>query len=279
MFERYTEKARRVVFFARYEANQYRSPNIETEHLLLGLMREDKRTANRLLDRSTAEEIRQQIENRGGTREEISIAVDLPLANESKRVLAYAAEEAERLGHRHIGTEHLLLGLLREKNCFAAEILREHGFEIEQLREELGQPAPPVTPFLRPRRPDAPQAPIEIHGTWWDADYLREALERCVEYPWHWHKQEWKPRDIVIHRENARMSFDLSLANPPSNFELVKDGWHKDYCLICRWDLLVSSDPEHSTGYTNGRDWLCCECYEKFLARPDFFKPSDPEIT
>jgi len=117
MFERYTEKARRVIFFARYEASQFGSPYIETEHLLLGLLREDKALTNRFLrSHASVESIRKQIEGHTTIREKVSTSVDLPLSNECKRVLAYAAEEAERLSHKHIGTEHLLLGLLREEN-------------------------------------------------------------------------------------------------------------------------------------------------------------------
>ena len=112
MFERYTEKARRVIFFARYEASQFGSPYIETEHLLLGLLREDKALTNRFLrSHASVESIRKQIEGHTTIREKVSTSVDLPLSNECKRVLAYAAEEAERLSHKHIGTEHLLLGL------------------------------------------------------------------------------------------------------------------------------------------------------------------------
>ena len=126
MFERYTEKARRVIFFARYEASQFGSPYIETEHLLLGLLREDKALTNKFLrSHASVDSIRKQIEGHTTMREKVSTSVDLPLSNECKRVLAYAAEEAERLSHKHIGTEHLLLGLLREEKCFAAEIL--HG--------------------------------------------------------------------------------------------------------------------------------------------------------
>jgi uncharacterized damage-inducible protein DinB len=83
------------------------------------------------------ESIRKQIEEHTTIREKVSTLVDLPLSNESKRVLAYAAEEAERLSHRHIGTEHLLLGLLREENFFAAEILQERGLRLPAVREEL----------------------------------------------------------------------------------------------------------------------------------------------
>jgi ATP-dependent Clp protease ATP-binding subunit ClpC len=138
MFERYTEKARRVIFFARYEASQFGSPYIETEHLLLGLLREDHALANRFLRAHTSvETIRRQIEERTTARDKTSTSVDLPLSQECKRVLAYSADEAERLSHRHIGTEHLLLGLLREDKSFAAEILHERGLRLSKVREEL----------------------------------------------------------------------------------------------------------------------------------------------
>ena len=140
MFERYTEKARRVIFFARYEASQFGSPYIETEHMLLGLLREDKALTNRFLrSHGAVESIRKQIEAHTTIREKTSTSVDLPLSDECKRLMAYAAEEAERLGHKHIGTEHLLLGLLREEKCFAAEMLRERGIQLDTLREELSK--------------------------------------------------------------------------------------------------------------------------------------------
>src|ERR1700751_2185160 len=143
MFERYTEKARRVIFFARYEASQFGSPYIETEHLLLGLLREDKALTNRFLrSHASVESIRKQIEGHTTSREKVSTSVDLPLSNECKRGLAYAAEEAERLSHKHIGTEHLLLGLLREEKCFAAEILHERGLRLSTIREGWARSSP-----------------------------------------------------------------------------------------------------------------------------------------
>ncbi|HWX38161.1 MAG TPA: ATP-dependent Clp protease ATP-binding subunit [Candidatus Sulfotelmatobacter sp.] len=152
MFERYTEKARRVIFFARYEASQYGSPYIETEHLLLGLMREDKALANRFLrSHGSIESIRKEIEQRITIRERISTSVEVPLSQESKRILNFATEEAERLGHRHVGTEHLLLGILREEKCFGAEILQERGLRLSTLREELARSAGEKTPAARPK--------------------------------------------------------------------------------------------------------------------------------
>jgi ATP-dependent Clp protease ATP-binding subunit ClpC len=141
MFEKYTEKARRVIFFARYEASQFGSPCIETEHLLLGLIREDKNLTNRFFPKANAsiDSIRKEIEGRTLIREKVSTSVDLPFSDESKRALNSAAEESERLSHKHIGTEHMLLGLLREEKSVAAEILRERGLRLGMVREELSR--------------------------------------------------------------------------------------------------------------------------------------------
>jgi ATP-dependent Clp protease ATP-binding subunit ClpC len=145
MFERYTEKARRVIFFGRYEASQFGSPFIETEHLLLGLLREDKALTNRFLrSHASVESIRKQIEAQTTIREKVSTSVDLPVSDECKRVLAHAADEAERLGHKHIGTEHLLLGLLREERSFAAALLTERGLKVDAVRKELERLTPQV---------------------------------------------------------------------------------------------------------------------------------------
>ena len=137
MFERYTEKARRVIFFARYEASQFGSPYIETEHLLLGLLREDKALALRFLGITSSESIRKQIEAHTIVRDKIPTSVDLPLSHEGKRVLVYGAEEAKRLDLEHIDTEHLLLGLLREEKSFAAAILHERGLQFARVRDKV----------------------------------------------------------------------------------------------------------------------------------------------
>jgi len=166
MFERYTEKARRVVFFARYEASEFGSPSIETEHVLLGLLREDKALFRRFLQLDAfTDTVRKQIENRATLREKISTSVDLPLSNESKRVLAYAAEEAQRLGHNQIGTEHLLLGLLREEGSFAAEILNEGGVRISSAREELARSGCPSLAASPPRPFKPPSVTIQSTPT------------------------------------------------------------------------------------------------------------------
>jgi len=140
MFERYTQASRRVIFFARLEASNFGSMTLETEHLLLGLIREDKNLMRHFLrNHSAIESIRKETERRITSHEEIPTSIDLPLSNEFTRILTYAAEEAARLNHLHIGTEHLLLGILREERCVAAEILHERGFRLDTMREQLAR--------------------------------------------------------------------------------------------------------------------------------------------
>jgi ATP-dependent Clp protease ATP-binding subunit ClpC len=139
MFELYTESARRVLFFARYEASQLGTTTIETEHLLLGLIREPKGTVARILALShvSLESLRREIEGRSVFREKIATSVEIPFAPETKSVLQFAAEEADRLRHSYIGTEHLLLGLLRVDHSVAGEILGKRGLRADDVRKSI----------------------------------------------------------------------------------------------------------------------------------------------
>ena len=139
MFERYTEKARRVIFFGRYEASLVGAPQIEPEHLLLGLIREDPTLARRVFPTGdqAISSIRARIAAATPSRPQISTSVELPLAYDTKRLLTYAYEESDCLKHRHIGTEHLLLGLLRDTHTQAAKALHEVGLTLEGFRREM----------------------------------------------------------------------------------------------------------------------------------------------
>ncbi len=142
MFERYTEKARRVIFFARYEASQYGSMTIETEHLLLGLFREDHTLARKFLgEKGGAQSLREEIESQITRGERISTSVEVPLSAECMSVLQMATAESERLGDKHVGTEHLLLGILQQDGSFGARLLTERGLTLPWLREELARPS------------------------------------------------------------------------------------------------------------------------------------------
>jgi uncharacterized protein (TIGR02246 family) len=138
MFERYTEKARRVIFFARYEASQYGSHSIESEHLLLGLLREDRALAANFLSEKLGERsVRDEIESQITRGERLSTSLEMPLSEECRRTLQNAAGEAERLNHQQISTQHLLLGLLLVEECLAARTLHGRGVTLERIRQEM----------------------------------------------------------------------------------------------------------------------------------------------
>ena len=140
MFERYSETARRVIFFARYEASHYGSTQIGTEHVLLGLTREDPVMLRRFLATgSDYESIRTELEKHITRGERISTAVEIPLTEECKKVLNFANEERDRMADKYCGTGHLLLGLLRADGSLAAQILRERGARLDVIRERLAE--------------------------------------------------------------------------------------------------------------------------------------------
>ena len=214
MFERFTERARRVIFFARYEASTLSTGWIETEHLLLGLFKEDRVLAQNL-PIEAREAIRKQIEALPRPNPSIPTSVDLPLSRDSQRVLALGAEESDKLHHTAIDTGHLVLGLLRME-CLATSLLRQHGIEYAGCRETMQAPiqdAPAgvlsFEPGTRPQREGIEAAPPSLRpplrrlqslidvtllhlNDYSDADYdkrlkrrpwtRREALGHLVDY-------------------------------------------------------------------------------------------------
>jgi ATP-dependent Clp protease ATP-binding subunit ClpC len=142
MFERYTEKARRVIFYARYEAAMYGYSQIETEHLLLALFRESGHDWKSLLSDVEMDMIRDDIGNQAAPHKPIPYATEIRLSVESKQVLTLAAEEADRaerflayLHPRTIGTKHLMAGLLLTEHCRAVQILKARGMAVEKVLE------------------------------------------------------------------------------------------------------------------------------------------------
>ncbi len=139
MFEKFNEKARRALFFARYEASKLGSRVIESEHVLLGILREGEETVAELFRRFHVkpEEVRREIEGERVFVERISSTAELPLSEEAKKILAYAAHEAESMLHPAVGSEHLLVGILRVEGCLAMRVLTQQGFDVYTLREEV----------------------------------------------------------------------------------------------------------------------------------------------
>jgi ATP-dependent Clp protease ATP-binding subunit ClpC len=140
MFERYTERARRVIFWSKYIASQRGCPEIEEERLLLGLLREDMSLAERFLGTPWAvESVWRTVDQSRPVREKPLGPGDLPLPSGGKRVLAFAVEEADRVSDRKVRTGHLMLGLLREEKGFAAEMLGDRSVHLESTRKELAR--------------------------------------------------------------------------------------------------------------------------------------------
>ena len=139
MFERYTELARRVLFFSREEVTLRGDTVIAPEHLLLGLTREQGHLAAHVLSaaRLSPGLLREEIERKSGSRSSVSLATEIPFSASLKRVLQFAAQEADRLGHSDIGPEHLLLGLLREADSTVASVLTRHGLDLSTARTEV----------------------------------------------------------------------------------------------------------------------------------------------
>jgi ATP-dependent Clp protease ATP-binding subunit ClpC len=138
MFEKYNEKARRALFFARYESSKLGSKVIESEHILLGVLREGEEIIKEIFARFNVkpDDIRREIEGDRVFVERVSSTQELPLSEESKKILAYASHEAESMMHPYVGTEHLLIGILRVDPCVAGRILMSHGFNLYGVREE-----------------------------------------------------------------------------------------------------------------------------------------------
>ena len=141
MFERYTERARRTRFFARYEVSSLGGNAIETEHLLLGLLREGRGVTGDIFERAKLQfdTLRADVQTRMSGRIRHSTTFEIPFSEETKQMLNSAASEADRLGHNYIGTEHLLLGILSEPETAAGQILTAHGIDRAVVREEIAR--------------------------------------------------------------------------------------------------------------------------------------------
>jgi hypothetical protein len=161
---------------------------------------------------------------------------------------------------------------MREGQSLAAKLLNEAGFNILELREELRRAD------RHPGRPAEPRGGrledyVEIHGELWSAKSVREFSEYYRKF--HWEKRRWTPRDALAQRSDKTLYLYSDQAYDPEQFELMKGGWSEDHCAICWWKLFESGSVEHGEGYTNGQDWLCSECMERFV-NPQAPPPDSP---
>src|SRR6266581_449431 len=140
MYERFTDRARKVMQLANQEAQRLNHEYIGTEHVLLGLVKEGSGVAANVLKNLDIDlrKIRLEVENivQTGSGEMVSMG-KLPHTPRAKKVIEYSIEEARNLNHNYVGTEHLLLGLLREQEGVAAQVLMNLGLKLEDVREEV----------------------------------------------------------------------------------------------------------------------------------------------
>jgi ATP-dependent Clp protease ATP-binding subunit ClpC len=139
MFNRFTERARKVIILAKEEARRFNHDYIGTEHILLGLIREGEGVAASVLEKMglSLENIRLEIEKLVQPGPTTQIIGDIPFTPRAKKALELAAEEARSLGHNYIGTEHLLLGLIREGEGIASQVLLNLGLDLNRVRNEV----------------------------------------------------------------------------------------------------------------------------------------------
>jgi ATP-dependent Clp protease ATP-binding subunit ClpC len=171
MFEKYNEKARRALFFARYEASKLGSRVIESEHILLGVLREGEDIIKEIFSRFNVkpEQIRREVEGDRLFVDRISSSAELPLSEEAKKILAYAAHEAESMLHQYVGTEHLLIGILRVESSTAARILTAKGLNVYGVREE-------TISILKEREADKQKKELPFL-----AEYARDLTQMAVQ--------------------------------------------------------------------------------------------------
>jgi ATP-dependent Clp protease ATP-binding subunit ClpC len=139
MFNRFTERARKVILLAKEEAKRFNHDYIGTEHILLGLVREGEGVAAAVLASFglSSEKIRIEVEKLVQPGPSTVVSGDLPFTPKAKKVIELAMDEARTLGHNYIGTEHLLLGLIREGEGVASQVLMNMGLELDKVREEV----------------------------------------------------------------------------------------------------------------------------------------------
>jgi ATP-dependent Clp protease ATP-binding subunit ClpC len=139
VFERFTERAKQVVVLAQDEARALKHNYIGTEHILLGLLREEEGLAARVLESLdvTVEEVRAQVARIIGPGDEPIVSGQIPFTPRAKKVLELSLREALSLKHNYIGTEHILLGLVRENEGVAARILVDFDADAETIRNEI----------------------------------------------------------------------------------------------------------------------------------------------
>ena len=191
MFELYTEKARRIIFFARYEASQWGAGSIDTSHLLLAMLREDKALFEKLMGSAPPIDNAAELLGLKLSGEKVSTSVDLPLDAQMKRVLQHAVDESKAMKNPHITPGHLLLGLLQEPSA-ASKLLEEKGLNLEKVSAAIKEMSPVLRYEIRGMDdPAPPPTSVQI------VDQLRTQFELLTA------KLQPHMEPAVVYRLNA----------------------------------------------------------------------------
>ncbi len=254
MFERYTEKARRTIFFAKHEASQFGSTHIEPEHLLLGVFN-DGFLASRVLEGISVQRLREEILSLLPRASPTS--GDLPLSASAKKALSYGAEEADRLGDRQIRNQHLLLGIMRVEDCSAARLLTQKGLRPESLRVHIAGLSPEEETRWgagQTREPFWKSPGIPAGYAWPRLLYnpasevliveLRAAGQQFVPT-----RLFMRPKNSQSYEQIGNPAGDVSYESPVTcekqpivvfnSFQMQKrgDGWAGDWAAVCAFNL------------------------------------------
>jgi len=173
MFSRFTLPALQVLFFARYEVSQLASSALEPEHILMGIMGQGNGLGSRILARTidSLDDLHRDIVRRVTGREKVPESQEVPFSPSSQRALQYAAEEADRLLHKYVGTEHLLLGLLHEVGSVAAEVLTARGLSVEVVRGAI------VELLSRGEQPELHSVPFMLLVNWFEEILSEQVID------------------------------------------------------------------------------------------------------
>jgi hypothetical protein len=104
---------------------------------------------------------------------------------------------------------------------------------------------------------------VVIHGQEWEVDHIKKEVIVCRQYTWE--RKKWVSGPVLVHKKSGRISQFHGQKYDPTTIDYIENGWTHDHCYICYWTLSDSEDETVGTGYTDGGDWLCTECYERFV--------------
>lgn len=242
MFERFTDLARKVMSLANQEAIRFNHEYIGTEHLLLGLVKEGTGVGSRVLKEMDVDlrKVRLEVEKLVKSGPDMQIMGKLPQSPRAQKAIEYAIEEARHLNHNYVGTEHLLLGLLREHDGVAATVLMSLGLKLEEVREEILSLLGVGSGNNEDNNEDSGWAS--------DAPQFKVIVEKELS-------------TIEKLAEIMRNGFIFTAAEPISVVQGYKGEEEQEQWAL--FGITENGEPELEANFTGSLDWAICHVFEK----------------